>query len=126
MNIEKQLTNLELSKQLDNFGVKQESFFTWEVAFGTRSYLIWKDYNKCERGVFDTADVRQYYSAFTVSELLKFFDYKIDLTITKFSDGYKIKTPKKFLIWQRKIDDNLANGLATMLIYLKKNNLLIK
>lgn len=60
------VTSLELSRRLEKAGVPQKSFFRWEVAFGKGS-IIWEDYHK--HSYIDTADVRQYYSAYLSSEI---------------------------------------------------------
>lgn len=58
MNLQSQVCNLELAKQLKELGVKQESIF-WFKPTGSYPTLMIVDEEKTE----------DYYSAFTVSEL---------------------------------------------------------
>lgn len=75
MNIEQQVTSLELSKRLKELGVKQESLFYWHnrpKVVGRSDYTINLKENtpsfKHQREVVDIHDI-EYVSAFTVAEL---------------------------------------------------------
>lgn len=70
MKLEDQVVSLELAKRLKELGVKQESYFFWQING------LWNDNislrNKGDLGssyVIDGQDKQQTYAAFTVAEL---------------------------------------------------------
>lgn len=63
MNLEQQVSSLELSKTLKNLGVRQESAFYW---FRMNEYFVWKLIQMPEQ-----PEPGDYFSAFTVAELYK-------------------------------------------------------
>jgi len=75
MNIENQVVSLELAKKMKELGFEQESFFQWEVSFDT-GRLIYKNLCNCRH--FETQDVKEYYSAYTVAELGEMLPRRLD------------------------------------------------
>ena len=143
MEIENQVTSLDLSKKLKELGVKKEGFFLWENKMG-KWHLIWRDYHKFD--YIDTADLREYVSAFTVAELGEMLprEIKTDDKIVHHLRFQKTYHPtgtgkRKDYFWTVSYeygeDDDIDNWWivedyweadvrAKMLIYLIKNKLL--
>lgn len=144
MNLQDQVTSLELSKKLLTLGVKQDSLFVWIsiIKTGFNFIKIRESFepNSKEVGAYS-------YSAFTVAELyellpasvcisfisgnLKKVNKKYDLIIL----GYRNEVMYTELKSNRDlgdsimgldfiIDDILVNHLARMLIYLLENKLM--
>jgi hypothetical protein len=89
MKLEQQVTSLELSKNLKELGVKQESLFYWEGLQTDVDKMRWrinranKNHNPCK------------YSAFTVAELGEMLPFKII-----FGDAVLwLETSKFLLCW---------------------------
>lgn len=134
MTLEQQVANIELSKRLREFGVKQESIFYWyETAKGG-----WVLVN----GYAPTSGER--FSAFTTSELGEMFPYSIlkdghqYVLHLPFPDGMK-ETSKSggYLDYSRLVDasyptklywnswqDTEADARASMLVHLIENKLI--
>ena len=159
MNLEKQVTSLELSKRLKELGVRQESLFYWLKWLNSplEMNLGYKDTILSNNNSFFNDNNYKYYSAFTAAELLAllpvgvhtdnydpFGNYRIliwkslivpDTKDMKIIDGYSINyecdthlaTDKP---WDRKYltknqwDENPANAMAKMLIYLYESGLM--
>lgn len=112
MDIQNQLSSLELSKQLEKLGVKQDSIFIWGIGG-----------DKCEKEwtiLFtddDSWSAKEYYSAFTVAELIELIGD--GLYIYMFGDACKLEIEhlKKFTIKRKPyyLPDVLANFLANLL-----------
>lgn len=82
MNLESQVTSLELSKRLCELGIKQESFLYWCKHEGNDNYKLLpylpdKEYMQNEAYIYsggcgccaDYLDIKEVYSAYTASEL---------------------------------------------------------
>jgi len=131
MNLESQVTSLELSKKLKELGVKQESLFYWERCshFGVNNNfsiiyepthdLITYEFGDCHC-IHSSHEYT--YSAFTASELLEL------LPLFSGSIPNIIKTEKytsSYFNQEIKFnDENLSNSLAKMLIHLTENKLI--
>ena len=119
---EKQVTSLELSKRLENVGVKQDSIFWWvkHIKSGTNHYIWDLVYGKDENDL-----VNVYVSAFTVAELGEMLPDWADFTQKHYNS-----TSKE--IWYRGYAETVmmwfdekteADSRAKMLIYLIENKL---
>jgi hypothetical protein len=136
MNIENQVTSLELSKRLKDQAVKQTSYFKWEYGLDGHNEIF---HSK------DTSCGLEYCSAFTANELLELLPACIDTKQTQPFKFYSLKISKKnnnnpqyivIYCYDENIstknlcydiyvsDKNLCNALAKMLIYLIENNLM--
>ncbi len=131
MNLQDQVTSLELSKRLKELGVKQDSLFHW---FSSQRKNI-----QCWGVMYSTYDdIPDRYSAFTSSELgemiptilqpdtpsksdFKFDSCKVDnenrWMVAYFYDFYR---PPKMMF----IENTEANARAKMIIYLLENKLM--
>lgn len=140
MNLQSQVTSLEISKKLKELGVKQESYFVWFPGVRIENGL----------GSFKTEDIwllehrkieGEQYSAFTVAELGEMLPSNIHqfekdtekpggrwLSCDKSDDGGWIIGYGENGTNEIEIDCsselNFANALGKMLIYLIENNLL--
>lgn len=123
MKLEDQVVSLELSKQLKELGVKQESLFYWEIDLQNKWRLFFED---------GSPRMNPNASAFTVAELGQLLPSTLELdSLQIFKDpewssdwvvqyglfgelpsGETFK-PKVFFG-----DESLANACAKMLIYL--------
>lgn len=144
MNIESQVTSLELSKKLKELGVKQESLWYWtrikislnKKIMESEEFTISCKENYDHIGydsVYVTGcsecnygdKISEIYSAFTASELLELLpeNYKF----VKQSDQWHVITNgclKCTLEDTLTFCENLSNACAKMLIHLIENNLL--
>ena len=79
--LQNQVSSLELSKQLKELGVKQESVFYWSKGIGKERLYLSKpaDFNLSWIPSYDTSDCKVKYSAFTVAELGEMLPKKIIL-----------------------------------------------
>lgn len=133
LELEKQVTGLELSKRLEALGVKQESLFYWCQSIDDSWHISYED-SVCLKALYKK------YSAFTVAELGKILPNKIKRT-----DEKRTVYPYDFLEWPKPCPANKWKGYiyraeggaekhfkgetevdarAVMLIYLIENNLL--
>lgn len=130
MNIESQVTSLELSKRLKELGVKQESLFYWELlpahesTSGKEEWTL--EYGKNHSDTF---------SAFTVAELGNLLPYMIQdiefdevfLHFRKDEDGWncwyegQLEGGKEYIFHEVFVADNEVDCRAKMLVYLLKN-----
>lgn len=127
MELEKQVCSLELSKQLKELGVKQDSLFYWYEDYNSQKIFL--DYNELiimYRGT-------KKYSAFTVAELGELLQKNITINNINrclwYSRSHNIlelyynECSKKHIITI--VDDKSeANARAKMLIYLLENKLM--
>ncbi len=126
------VTSLELSRELKELGVKQESEFYWSNcrvnAFG--KYLFGKHQIITEKEMFLVKDYILYekeitlYSAFLSGELGEMLSGNIDgdwLCISKTDDFWVVEYQNLGLI---KKDKNLTEAMGKMLVYLIKNKLI--
>lgn len=134
MTLEKQVTNLELSKRLKKLGVKQGSLFYWRMVPGmAEPYLRQKD-SKWQRWQYPN----QHYSAFTVAELGEMLPETLgkgfDVEQYKYAtldEPYQLEasdyvgTAQRIphLVYQAK-GKTEADARAKMLIYLLENKLI--
>lgn len=131
MTIEKQVTNLELSKRLKELGVKQESLF-WHTRIsdtpdGRQDWLL-RD-TQWGQGALEE------YSAFTVAELGEMLpeDIRVDASkhdhryyrihTAKCADGWTFNYEGEELLKQC-VADTEADARGLMLEYLLKNKLI--
>jgi hypothetical protein len=136
MELEQQVTSLELSKRLCELGVKQESLFYHHWYKKNRDYeriehTIEKEYSES----FDDNKWKfECYAAFTASELLELLPNEISnndiyytyLMIFKKNNEYEIRYDSMNIdrISHIKFGRTLPNALAKMLIYFIENKLL--
>ena len=146
MKLENQVISLEIAKKLKELGVKQESYFYWNVdkAFigEDRFYQVQQ---KDRPSVKEGYSVDEF-SAFTVAELGEMFPVIIDTKDARGTFDFVISktfSDKKWFVGYSKInlgrihsDDQhytlagqqyertLADALGKMLIYLLENNLI--
>ena len=133
MNLESQVTNIELSKKLFELGFKQESLFYWCKNEGDMEPKF-IEYEEMINGHIyqDYPNPIKCLSAFTSSELLEslppylhndeIVERENCLGIDKLPNG-QIQ-----IMYYNKVhpiqDDNLCNALAKMLIHLIENKLI--
>ena len=151
MNLESQVTSLELSKKLHELGVKQESLFYWYK--DNNEWLL--DYN--ERLLIE---FRENYSAFTASELLELLPHRITIKENEPFNNFTLYIKKSFIVketikfdsmittyiinyecestecrgenaWLKRQlfthniwDENFSNALAKILIFLIENEII--
>ena len=122
MELKNQLTSLELSKQLKDLGVKQESIFGWEI-YDSGAQLKYKKDDRYK----DYTN----YAAFTVAELGEMLPY--EFVIANLSYRLGISKDMGWEVEYKEIngnetfgeyDDQLVNAMAGMLIYLLKGKLI--
>ena len=149
MNLETQVLSLELSKRLNELGIKQKTLFTWQIGADEKPVL-----NISFMGEINSID----YSAFTAAELLQLLPYHITSQEPEPFNSYRlyisgsviVKNPEcidpvrihivnyktdtydmnepwanahRYLI-QNIWDENSANALAKTLVYLIENDLM--
>ena len=113
MELEEQVTSLELSRELKDNGYPQEGLWWWVRHFGHLSINIHKEGALCV--------------APTVAELINNMSEKIQiLHIGLLTGGYAVtyETKEKKTNLNMETDKNLANAFAKMWLYLKKEGLL--
>lgn len=126
MQLEKQVTSLELSKKLKELGLKQESLFYWHISYETVSEEYGQDYIPY---IFYHKDESRHgfvgggnYSAFTVAELGEM--------LPEYSHSWKVEN--QWICSLKTIPsgnptisaETEADARAKMLIYLLENNLI--
>lgn len=139
MKLEDQVTNLELSQKLGQLGVKQESLFYWcyewddnNIRTGEKSieFDTWIEHFEAEKNIIA--------SAFNVSELGEMLPEIVGhfgknlggITINKYNGGwttwYCAAKDRQSLFGPTLtfLEDNMADSMAKMLIYLIENKLL--
>lgn len=138
MKLEQQVTSLEISKKLKELGVKQESYFWWELqhenVLSTGSVLRVPSKIVDVHYYNGTSPKTDFVSAFTVAELGEMLPEEIEIK----EQSYWLETGKaignQWVIGYRKngtrdmyysnSDDTEANARGKMLIYLLENILL--
>lgn len=116
MDIEKQVTSLELSKRLKELGVEQESLFWWvnyDYPLGVRDDL-WNVQG-------NHVGYKEYYSAFTVAELGEMLPEGI--RSSKYQRKWICKKGHTRNTYYEYADTE-ADARAKMLIYLLENKLI--
>lgn len=121
MKLEQQLVSLELAKKLKELGVKQESYFYWDI------------HNELFVPLDSTLNPYTQCSAFTVAELGEMLPYgcwteKMMAGMASYKEGrwrctddVNIGSDNKVL---KMYADTEADARAKMLIYLVENNLI--
>jgi len=119
------VTNLELSKKLEELGEPQVSEFYWiKPSSAQKAFVVDKE----NLGKRDIDTLEYVYSAFLASELGR--ELPVDIQCRKTPRGWEVifwgKGPlMRSMKNSRAMEaDTLPNALAKMLIYLKENNLL--
>jgi len=127
MELQQQVTNLELSKRMKELGFKQESYFIWYLRNeDTKKYIL------CSRDIFQEG-----ISAYTVAELGEMLPHEVRIDDETYWHGMRtekwevgdgfvwrvIYENHKKEIFEQEADTE-ADARAKMLIYLKENNLL--
>ena len=124
MQLEKQVTSLELSKRIKELGVKQESLFWW--------HRSWDNINKKENEpyiLFNNYEILESdFSAFTVAELGELLN-EIANRIDCGDTWYHLAGQKKWTVgWggdmHEELSDTEADARAKLLIYLLENKLI--
>ena len=106
MNLEHQVTSLELSKKLFDIGVKQESIFCYQEvkdsnpAIWPRSFNIDEFRKPCDDGRI---------AAFTTSELLSFLPIRITLKEDHPFNSFRFKMEKSFYAEQDDVSKEILN-----------------
>ncbi len=136
MQLKAQVTSLELSRELKELGVKQESAFYWEDSVFTDGWEL----KSKERATLKGS--HEIYSAFTVAELGELLPSSIKHTLKggkepKYSHYLQIipdhwSGGKWTILYSSHhsnrtidfVDDSEAEARAKMLIYLLENNLM--
>lgn len=123
MKIEQQVTNLELSKQLKELGVKQDSLFWWGDVNFSKSKEDY-DWEVNHKELFATNwHIREYISAFTVAELGELLPEN-KIYSSKDGDKWSCSNGLNLNINHFEFEDTEADARGKMLIYLLENNLL--
>lgn len=118
MKLEQQVTSLELSKRLKELGVKQKSLYFWQQ-IGIRKGSLVQNQNT---GHFDTNEITDWYSAFTVAELGEILKDKVTHSMPIFYEGEWIPSeydPRGYVP-----TDTEAEARGLMLAYLIENKLM--
>jgi hypothetical protein len=133
VNLSDQLVSLKLAKKLEELGVKQNSYFKYELR--NEKPLYYEIYHSKP-----TSCAHEYYSAFTVAELIDMlptrFYYEtseglesceyVYLRIVKYPHEYQINYydhDDEWFNWYEINDKSLPDSCAKMLIYLIENGL---
>lgn len=130
MNLESQVTSLELSKKLKQLGVKQESIFVWEYYDDQCHGIKYLPYSV----IPDIYNKFQIYSAFTVSELGNILPKTLKDNLGDVFELHCCFDPKggcyvfyvidgEHIEHESKCDYSEANARAKMLIYLIENGM---
>lgn len=123
MELEEQVCGVELSKQLKALGVKQDSYFSWDIFEGNGEINYKLTPHSCPY---------KFYSAFTVAELLNKLKGSISYTknnrtntawlnISKLGDNFEVV----YIGLHQTNNAKLADALTEMLIYLIENKLMV-
>ncbi len=126
MKIENQITNLELSKKLKEFGVKQESAFYWrKYNFAKKPHVFYfadTDRKKIDLAIL-SGKLEFEYSAFSVAELGEMLPEPAKTWRGKYIDEEESTYFCEFHDHEEEADTE-ANARAKMLIYLIEHKLL--
>lgn len=133
MNIESQVTSLELSKKLKDLGVKQDSLFYWyknPIKIIDDTFFIEYEESINVNIYRDYPDPIKLYSAYSASELLELLPDKIKIENINYYFDIK-KTHFNYIASYNDLttliidesDKNVCNALAKILIRLIENNL---
>ena len=130
MKIQKQVCNLELSKELKKLGVKQESLFYWvDNSVLSEAYVLEQNNNDDFSLVLNNGEQKYYkkdlgvYSAFTASELGEMLPKK------RWDVHKSLDNKKEWISWYSRdvhifYAETEVDCRTKMLIYLIKNKLI--
>jgi len=133
MRIDEQVCALALANKLKELGVKQESIFYWHYSVYTKEDFKWElQFSLNLHKPFLNPD--NFISAFTVAELINLLPQENErigfglellnvakLRGNKYYAACNSIEPSRDEIWW---DNNIANAIAAMLIYLIENKLM--
>lgn len=131
MNLESQVTSLEISKKLNELEIKQESLFYWEEveeldgsSINNIAYIPRGPKVNFVNESFINGGKLKFYSAFTASELLELLPkqwIRIEFHGTKYHCFYHYMKEERLRL---EFGNTLPHALSKMLIYLIENNLM--
>ncbi len=139
MELLKQITSFVISKRLKELGVDQRSQFKWWKGAGEARLMPsdWSQFNMEPKPMYDTADVKECFSSFTVAELGEMLPARVK----KEGEWYMLECMKhakwevKYVTYRNGIGFVLnghgviqhgeeAEARGRMLVYLLENNLI--
>ncbi len=142
MNLEQQITSLEISKRLKELGVKQEALFVHTNFMSMNGYRVILDHFSDKSPRSDQKGV-DFFSAYTVAELGEMLPRSLDYKCSEIGERILVLSSGKTLFkngWYVMYSDphpanknpihsfgsenNEADARAKALIYLLENNLL--
>lgn len=118
MELTKQVCSLELAKRLKEFGVRQESLFSYGYMTGNPEYE--SNYELCTSSELNLPE-EEMYAAFTVAELDEILSKYGEYSVTEYKDEIAVQIVGKGEIYHK---GNRADARAEMLIYLLENKLI--
>jgi len=131
MNLEDQITSLEISKRLKELGVKQESLWMWRKYSLCDGPKLFLSPSKGTELAVLSGKLEYEYRAFTVAELGEMLPMELKTEIyfetTRYAKGRWMVTYRKreaghpFILTEEATE---ANARGKMLIYLLENKLL--
>ena len=131
MKLESQVISLEIAKKLKELGVKQESLFSWYKFELWSEPRIWMNPDDPKAELACLSGKREFMiSAFTVAELLTMMPRYVkntwEFSLNMFMGKYEVRYEEtdSAIDWLNESDENPANALSLMLIYLLENKLI--
>ena len=128
MKLEDQVCSLELSKRMKELGFPQDSLWWWGTLDGKMTIIPKSYYMMVDSGIWEKGNDEKLCSAFTVAELGEMLpefvwgqkpkpywvNCYVKLELTKFKEPELVKFE----------DENFANAMGKMMIYLKEKGLI--
>jgi hypothetical protein len=124
---ENQVCSFKYSQELEKLGIKQESIFWWRKYSLCKNTDLYYIPNKETDLLILSGKLEYNYSAFTVGELYELMPYHIEVHKWKGNNSkfrYEIDYHISDNCKHNLSNENLANGLAEMFIYLLKNKII--